>query len=106
MLRPRIIVSLLINNGRLVKTINFRSERYIGDPLNAVRIFNEKQCDELVIYDIAASKNNLAPNFNLLEKIASVSNMPLCYGGVSMIFLQQNNWSTLALRRCLYLVTF
>ena len=56
MLRPRIIVSLLINNGRLVKTINFRSERYIGDPLNAVRIFNEKQCDELVIYDIAASK--------------------------------------------------
>ena len=53
---------------------------------------------------ISRHQNNLAPNFNLLEKIASVSNMPHMEG-VSMIFLQ-NNWSTLALRRCLYLVTF
>lgn len=81
MLRPRIIVSLLINNGRLVKTKKFSDERYIGDPLNAVRIYNEKQCDELIIFDISASNNNRDPDYDLLEKIATVSNMPLCYGG-------------------------
>ncbi len=81
MLRPRVIVSLLIENGRLVKTIKFGSTRYIGDPLNAVRIYNEKFCDELIVYDIAATPNNTSVNFELLSKFASVSNMPLCYGG-------------------------
>ena len=81
MLRPRIIVSLLIEGGRLVKTVQFRNPRYIGDPLNAVRIFNEKACDELAFFDIGVSKNKSDINFELLEKIASVSNMPLCYGG-------------------------
>ena len=81
MLRPRIIVSLLIENNRLVKTKRFDEPRYIGDPLNAVRIYNEKRCDELVLFDIGASKNGRSINYDLLSKIASVSNMPLCYGG-------------------------
>ena len=81
MLRPRLIVSLLIENNRLVKTINFKNPRYIGDPLNAVRIFNEKFCDELVLFDIGVTKNDTEINFDLLRKVASVSNMPLCYGG-------------------------
>lgn len=81
MLRPRIIVSLLIENDRLVKTKNFGEPRYIGDPLNAVRIYNEKLCDELVVFDIGACIKSKSISFKLLSKIASVSNMPLCYGG-------------------------
>jgi cyclase len=70
-----------MENNRLVKTKRFGEPRYIGDPLNAVRIYNEKHCDELVLFDIGASAKDKSINYELLSKIASVSNMPLCYGG-------------------------
>ena len=66
MLRPRIIPSLLLHNKGLVKTVNFKSPKYVGDPINAVRIFNEKEVDELALLDISASKENRRPNFNLI----------------------------------------
>jgi cyclase len=81
MLRPRIIPSLLLHNKGLVKTINFKSPKYIGDPINTVRIFNEKEVDELVIFDIDATVLNKEPDYNLIEKLAFQSRMPLCYGG-------------------------
>jgi imidazole glycerol-phosphate synthase subunit HisF len=81
MLRPRIIPSLLIQDNGLVKTINFKNPKYVGDPINAVRIFNEKEVDELAIFDIDATAKNLQPNYSLIERIANQSRMPLCYGG-------------------------
>ncbi|CNI49781.1 imidazole glycerol phosphate synthase subunit HisF [Yersinia intermedia] len=81
MLRPRIIPCLLIHNHGLVKSIGFKSYKYIGDPINAVRIFNEKETDELMILDIDASANNYEPNYNLIKRIAAECRMPLCYGG-------------------------
>ena len=81
MLLPRIIPSLLIHNRGLVKTEKFSNPKYVGDPLNAVKIFNEKLVDELIITDIDASVNNVDPDFSLIEKIAIQCRMPLCYGG-------------------------
>ncbi len=81
MLRSRIIPCLLIQNNGLVKTTNFRSAKYVGDPINAVRIFNEKEVDELVVLDIDATVKRKSPNFALIEKIAAECRMPLCYGG-------------------------
>lgn len=81
MLRPRIIPSLLIQDNGLVKTVNFKNPKYVGDPINAVRIFNEKEVDELVIFDIDATVKGLEPNYSLIERIANQSRMPLCYGG-------------------------
>lgn len=80
MLRPRIICSLLLDNGDLVKTKSFQDRIYIGDPLNTIRIFNEMKVDEIMIMDINAYSQPKI-NFKLLEKIASVSLMPICYGG-------------------------
>ena len=81
MLRPRIIPCLLIHNGGLVKTKNFSEPRYIGDPINAVRIFNEKEADELIVLDIDATVEGKDPNFELISKLAAECRMPLCYGG-------------------------
>lgn len=81
MLKPRIIPSLLIHKNGLVKTVKFKKHKYIGDPLNTVRIFNEKEVDELAIFDIDASVMVAEPNYNLLKKLANQSRMPLCYGG-------------------------
>ena len=81
MLRPRIIPVLLIRDKGLVKTVNFNDGKYVGDPINAVKIFNEKEADELIVLDIDATSNNLKPNFDLIEKIALECRMPLCYGG-------------------------
>ena len=69
MLRNRIIPSLLISNKRLVKTKQFKNPVYLGDPINAIKIFNEKQADELVVIDITASKTNQGPNFNFIEEV-------------------------------------
>jgi cyclase len=80
-LRPRIIPSLLIQDSGLVKTVNFKNPKYVGDPINAVKIFNEKEVDELAIFDIDATVKGLEPNFSLIERIANQSRMPLCYGG-------------------------
>jgi len=81
MLLPRIIPCLLVKNGGLVKTVNFKSPKYVGDPINAVRIFNEKIVDELVVLDIEASVQNREPNYKLIENLAAECRMPLCYGG-------------------------
>ena len=81
MLRPRIIPSLLIQDNGLVKTVNFKNPKYVGDPINAVRIFNEKEVDELAIFDIDATVKGKEPNYSLIERLASQSMMPLCYGG-------------------------
>jgi cyclase len=81
MLRPRIIPCLLVHESGLVKSVQFKNYKYIGDPINAVRIFNEKQSDELMLIDIDATVNNNEPNYKLIQNIASECRMPLCYGG-------------------------
>lgn len=81
MLRPRIIPCLLIKNKGLVKTINFDHPKYVGDPINAVRIFNEKAVDELLVIDIDATVEAREPDYQLIDHLASECRMPLCYGG-------------------------
>jgi cyclase len=81
MLRPRIIPCLLVQDKGLVKTVQFKNPKYLGDPINAVRIFNEKQVDELTILDIDASVQNREPDFKMIEYWAAECRMPLCYGG-------------------------
>jgi cyclase len=81
MLRPRIIPCLLVHQGGLVKTQGFKEPKYVGDPINAVRIFNEKEADELMVLDIDATVNKVAPDFALIAKLAAECRMPLCYGG-------------------------
>lgn len=81
MLRPRILPSLLIHENGLVKTVNFKNPKYVGDPINAVKIFNEKEVDELAVFDIDATVLGKEPNYSLIERLASQSMMPLCYGG-------------------------
>lgn len=81
MLRPRIIPCLLVHKGGLVKTQVFKDPKYVGDPINAVRIFNEKEADELMVLDIDATVNKAAPDFALIAKLAAECRMPLCYGG-------------------------
>lgn len=81
MLRLRVIPSLLLKGEGLVKTVKFANPRYVGDPINAVRIFNEKEVDELVFLDIGATPARRGPNFELLRDIASEAFMPFGYGG-------------------------
>ncbi|MGH9411336.1 MAG: AglZ/HisF2 family acetamidino modification protein [Vicinamibacterales bacterium] len=81
MLRPRVIPCLLVHKGGIVKTVRFADPRYVGDPLNAVRIFNEKQVDELIVLDIDASVDTREPDYQLIAHLASECRMPLCYGG-------------------------
>jgi cyclase len=80
-LRARVIPCLLLRNGGLVKTVKFDRSTYVGDPINAVRIFNEKEVDELVFLDIGATPAGAGPNFELLQDIASEAFMPFGYGG-------------------------
>lgn len=81
MLRPRIIPCLLVHKGGLVKTQTFKSPKYVGDPINAVKIFNEKEADELMVLDIDATVNGVEPNYALIAKLAAECRMPLSYGG-------------------------
>ena len=81
MLRPRIIPCLLVHEGGLVKTLRFKEPKYVGDPINAVKIFNEKEADELIVLDIDASVQGREPNFRLIAQFAAECRMPLCYGG-------------------------
>jgi len=80
-LRPRIIPSLLVHDKGLVKTVGFSSPKYVGDPINVVRIFNEKAVDELAVFDIDATVRGQAPDYKMIENLAVESRMPLCYGG-------------------------
>lgn len=81
MLRPRIIPCLLVRDKGLVKTVQFKEHKYIGDPINAVRIFNEKESDELMVIDIDATRDNREPDYKMIENLAAECRMPLCYGG-------------------------
>ena len=81
MLRPRITPCLLIQNDGLVKTQKFADPKYVGDPINAVKIFNEKEVDELIVLDIDASTLGREPNYVLIRSLANECRMPLCYGG-------------------------
>jgi len=81
MLRPRITPCLLVSDGGLVKTVRFRESKYVGDPINAVKIFNEKEADELMVLDIDASRKGVEPDFRLIAQFAAECRMPLCYGG-------------------------
>ena len=79
--RPRIIPTLLIDDRDLIKTIQFDNRTYLGDPVNAVKIFNRKGIDELSILDIGATSKNIEPDYEILKDIASEAFMPLSYGG-------------------------
>jgi cyclase len=81
MLRARIIPCLLVHDKGLVKTTAFGSPKYVGDPLNAVRIFNEKEVDELVVLDIDATARGAEPDYVMIRQLAAECRMPLCYGG-------------------------
>jgi imidazole glycerol-phosphate synthase subunit HisF len=81
MLYPRIIPCLLIHDRGLVKTVRFSDPRYVGDPVNAVRIFNEKEVDELIVLDIDASVRGREPDYQLIGNLAAECRMPFCYGG-------------------------
>ncbi len=81
MLKSRVIPCLLISNGGLVKTTKFSDPKYVGDPINAVRIFNEKKVDELILLDISSGEAGYEIDFELLRTIAAQARMPLCYGG-------------------------
>jgi cyclase len=81
MLKPRITPCLLVHNNGLVKTVKFKDPKYVGDPLNAVKIFNEKEVDELIVLDIDATAQNREPDFTLIKNLALECRMPLCYGG-------------------------
>jgi len=81
MIRPRVIPCLLLQNRGLVKTVKFKDPKYLGDPINIVRIFNDKEVDELIFLDITATIEKRRPPFEMLAKITSECFMPLGYGG-------------------------
>ena len=81
MKNKRVIPVLLLKDGDLVKGVRFQNHKYIGDPINAVRIFNEKEVDELILLDISATANNRDPDYSLIQDVASEAFMPIAYGG-------------------------
>lgn len=81
MLQPRIIPCLLISDNGLVKTKQFKEQKYVGDPINAIRIFNEKKSDELIVLDIDATTKEIEIDLGKIKKFAAECRMPLCYGG-------------------------
>ena len=81
MTHPRIIPVLLLHNGGLVKTTRFKNPRYIGDPINAVKIFNDKEVDEIIVINMDATSHNIGPDYNFIKSIVDECFMPLCYGG-------------------------
>nr|WP_219995535.1 HisA/HisF-related TIM barrel protein [Cylindrospermopsis raciborskii] len=93
MLKHRIIPALLLQNAGLVKTFKFKNPKYVGDPINAIRIFNDKEVDELMVLDILASKEGREPNYNIIERIAGECFMPLCYGVVFVLLSKPEEFS-------------
>lgn len=81
MLSHRVVPALLLRDGGLVKTRRFSDAKYVGDPINAIRIFNEKEVDELIVLDIDATRSRRQPDYQLIEEFASECFMPLGYGG-------------------------
>jgi cyclase len=80
-LRPRIIPCLLVHEGGLIKTVRFSNPKYVGDPINVVKIFNEKEVDELAVFDIDATVRGADPDYKMIANLAAESRMPLTYGG-------------------------
>ncbi len=80
-MRIRVIPSLLLHKGGLIKSIQFKNYKYVGDPINAVKIFNEKEVDEIAVIDIDATRENRPPSFEAIAEIASEAFMPMAYGG-------------------------
>ncbi|MCW3482249.1 AglZ/HisF2 family acetamidino modification protein [Neisseriaceae bacterium JH1-16] len=81
MLKYRVIPCLLLKDGGLYKTQRFKDPKYVGDPVNSIKIFNDKEVDEIAVIDISASRNNREPDYSLIEQFASECFMPFCYGG-------------------------
>lgn len=81
MLKPRVIPCLLLRGRGLCKTVKFSDPKYVGDPVNAVKIFNEKEVDELLLLDITATLGKREPNYELIGDVAGECFMPLAYGG-------------------------
>jgi cyclase len=81
MLKTRVIPCLLLRGAGLVKTTRFKDPKYVGDPTNAIKIFNDKEVDELVLLDITATREGRRPSFATIEEVASECFMPLAYGG-------------------------
>lgn len=81
MLRSRVIPCLLVKNKGLVKTVNFGNPKYVGDPINAVKIFNEKEVDELMVLDIDGTVKGQEPDYEMIRNLAAECRMPFCYGG-------------------------
>lgn len=81
MLMPRAMPCLLVEDGRLVKTVRFSRPAYVGDPINAIKIFNDKEVDELILLDIRATTEGRPPALDLVRDVANECFMPLCYGG-------------------------
>lgn len=81
MLKVRVMPCLLLMDGKLIKTVNYKNPNYIGDPVNAIKIYNDKEVDELVFLDITATNENRQPNFEKISEIAAECFMPLAYGG-------------------------
>ena len=99
MKRVRIIPVLTISGNKLVKTTQFKNPNYLGDPLNAIKIFNDKMVDELIILDIDASKQNKEPNYQLIEEMAGEAFMPLGYGGGIKTFEQASKVFSLGVEK-------
>lgn len=99
MLYPRIIPCLLLHNKGLVKTVKFKDPKYVGDPINAVKIFNEKEVDELIVLDIDATSKNKEPDYKMIENLASECRMPLCYGGGIKTIAQAKRIFTLGVEK-------
>jgi cyclase len=99
MRRVRVIPVLTLQNEKLVKTVQFKKPNYIGDPINAVKIFNDKEVDEIVIIDISATTEKRPPNYERIEEIASEAFMPLAYGGGINSFNQIEKLFTLGIEK-------
>jgi imidazole glycerol-phosphate synthase subunit HisF len=80
-MRARVIPTLLVDHGGLVKTVKFKDQTYIGDPINAVRLFNDMEVDEIIVMDISATRSKRKPDTAFIHEFASESFMPFCYGG-------------------------
>ena len=81
MVLTRTIPCLLVDEHQLVKTVRFKKPKYVGDPVNAIKIYNDKEVDELILLDITATQQNRGPNYDLIKSVADECFMPVCYGG-------------------------
>lgn len=101
MLIERLIPCLLVQSGGLCKTVRFKQPTYLGDPVNAVKIFSDKEADEIAVIDIAATPSGLGPDFELISHLAAQAFMPVCYGGGVTTLEQMERLFTLGVEKVL-----